>query len=90
MHPAAADVERLLQPVEHQPAEAQPLFRVLERARAPLRPRLHRERGELRGHRVLGATERLAHLLEAHVRVVDVGLFRCELGVRHGRETVSA
>ena len=83
VHPAAADVQRPGRRVERQAAEAEPALGVLERARAPLRPGLHRHRRELGRHHVAGAPERRAHLLEAHVSVVDVGLLRLELGMSH-------
>ncbi len=85
VHPAAADVERPRRPVERQPAEAEPALGVLERPRTPLRPGLHRERRPLGRHRVLRLAERLAHLVEALVGAVDVGLLRCEFRVSHGR-----
>ena len=88
VHPAAADVERPEASVERQAPEAEAALGVLERPDAPLRPRLHRDRGELGGHRVAGALERRAHRVEARVGVVDVGLFLGELGMRHGFLTV--
>ena len=83
VHPAAADVERAQCRVQRQPAEAQAALGVLERRVTALEPRLHRDGGELGRHPVLRTGECLAHLLELRVRVVDVGLFRCELGMRH-------
>ena len=85
VHPAAADVERPRRPVDREPPEDEPALGVLEGAHAPLRPRLHVQRGPLGGHRLLGTRDRRPHALELVVGVVDVGLLGCELGVRHGR-----
>jgi hypothetical protein len=84
VHPAPPDVERARRSVERQPAEAEPVLGVLKRPRAPLGPGLHRDGRELGRHRALRPGNRRPHAVETRIRVVDIGLFGCELGVRHG------
>jgi hypothetical protein len=86
--PATADIECAQRAVERQAAEAEPTFCVLERPQPPARPRLERERGDLVVGRVRGAGDGLAHPVETLVRVIDVRLLRCQLGMSHGRATV--
>ncbi len=83
VHPAATDVERRVEAVEVEPAEAEAAVRVLERVEPAPRPRL--EPGRL----VLGRVDRLAdalelslHPLDAVVGVVDVRLLGGQIRVR--------
>jgi hypothetical protein len=84
VHPAAPDVQRRVDPVEVEPAEAEAAVRVLESVEPAPGPRL--EPGRL----VLGRVDGLADALElsldpleAFVGVVDVRLFGSEVGMGH-------
>src|SRR5579884_1167361 len=88
VHPAAADVERPRRAVEREASEDEPPLGILEGAHPPFGPCLHRERGILGRHRVLGARQRRPHAIELLVGAVDVGLLGTKLGVGHGRPKV--
>ena len=83
MHPAAADVQRLLDRLEVEPAEKQPALGVLEGRETACAPGLERERRDLLVGGGCGARGDVAHLLEARVRVVDVRLLGRKIGVAH-------
>ncbi len=83
VHPAAADVRRVGDRLEIDPSEAQALLRVLERLQATCVPRVERLAGDLVDHGVTRVQERLAHAVEAVVRVVEIRLLGGDVGVRH-------
>jgi len=78
VHPAAADVERPQRPVEVEPAEAEPALGVLEGHKPPSRPGVEDGGFDLADARPARPLELCPHLLEAGVRVVDVGLLGCQ------------
>ena len=84
VHPAAADVQRPQHRFEVEPAEAEPAFRILERAEALRRPRIHCCLRDLAVHLVACRGEDVAHSLEVLVGPVDVCLLGGQLGVAHG------
>lgn len=63
--------------------EAQPTLGFFERAQSPRCPRLHRRLRDLAVDVVGGAGDSRPHAFQVVVRLVDVGLFRFELGVAH-------
>ena len=86
VHPAATDVERGRRAVDVHAPEAEPTLRVGEGDEPPRRPRLERLLRNLSRAGRGRALQRLAHAVEARVRVVDVGLFQREVRMRHGRQ----
>ncbi len=83
VHPAPPDVETAHRLLEIEPAEAEPVLGVLERAEALGRPRVHRRLRDLALDAVARAGDDVAHPLELLVGMVDVGLLGVELGVAH-------
>jgi hypothetical protein len=90
VHPAAPDVERRVDTVEVEPAEAEAAVGILESVEPAPGPRL--EPGRL----VLGRVDGLADALElsldpleACVGVVDVRLFRSQIRMSHASRLVT-
>ncbi len=88
LHPAAADVERVLDGVDVDASEAQDLLGGLvcsEPSFDPGSDLVGRDVGSVGAHRggVDRAQQRLAHLLEALVGVVEVRLLGGDVGMRH-------
>ncbi len=83
VHPATTDIERSCCRLEVEPAEAETSVRVLERAQALCRPRIHRRLRDLAVHLVARRGEDVAHPLEVLVGPVDVRLLGCQLGMAH-------
>ena len=81
--PAPPDVERPLERLEVEAAEAEPALGVLVGSEPPRRPGVERSLRHLAVRRVGGTDDDVAHVLQAGVGVVDVRLLRRELGVRH-------
>ena len=83
VHPAPPDVERGLERLEVEPAEAEPALGVVVRREPARGPRVERRLGDLAVRGVGRANDDVPHVLEALVRVVDVRLLRRKLRVRH-------
>src|SRR5205085_2867779 len=81
--PAAADVERVLDVVEIEPAEAEASLGVLEGDETPRRPRVERRLRDLAVGVVARARDDVAHALQTRVGAVDVGLLGRELRMCH-------
>ena len=84
VHPAAADVDPVGGLLGVDPPEAEPALGVLEGAKPARCPVLDRLRRFLGGGRARGSDQGLAHLVQAGVRLVEIGLLCGEIGVRHG------
>ena len=85
VHPAAADVERILGTLDVEPAETEAALGVGEGPEAAGRPALDRLGRDLGRARARRADDDLAHAGEARVGVIDVRLLRREIRVTHGR-----
>ena len=88
VHPAAADIEGVLHGVDVDAAEAEDLLGRLVRGEPTVHPGLDPSRCDVEAvfadtGGVDRAQERLAHALEALVRVVEVGLLGGDVRVRH-------
>ena len=84
MHPAPAHVGRVAHGLDVDPAEAQPLFGVLECLQATGVPGVHSLACDVVDDRVARPHERVAHAVETVVGVVEIGLLENDVGVRHG------
>ena len=81
--PPAPDVEGVVGRVQVEPPEAKAVLRILVGLEPPDRPCLDRLGRHVCRSGARGAEHRPTHLVEALVRVVDVGLLGSEIRVRH-------
>jgi len=85
VNPATPDVQGAYDTVEVEAAEAQAALGVLERDQPLGRPGLENERLDLADASFPRSLDLLSHLLQTGVGMVDVRLFRLELGMHAGR-----
>ena len=84
VHPAPTHVGRVAHRLDVDPAEAQPLFGVLECLQATGVPGVHSLACDVVDDRVARPHERVAHAVETVVGVVEIGLLGGDVWVRHG------